>query len=140
MGMPTRDPAKQKVYSRRYYERHKADYLARNAIKRKRIAEWFAEYKSQNPCVDCKTLYPAYVMDFDHLPGTVKLHHPNQLVNRLSWRALRDELDKCELVCANCHRIRTHARRVAAKAEPCQTSTHGAVRDNPEISCPTDND
>lgn len=112
---------KGKEYKRAYYQKNKAAFIARNGLKRKRLAAMLKEYKESNPCTDCGKTYPAYVMDLDHLPGTKKLYAPNQLVNKLSWASAQREIAKCELVCSNCHRERTHARKLAAKAEACHT-------------------
>jgi hypothetical protein len=52
----------------------------------------------------------AGVMDFDHVRGE-KTHILARLrTGRLAWSRLLDELEKCELVCSNCHRIRTQLR------------------------------
>jgi hypothetical protein len=74
------------------------------------------ELKQSNPCGDCGDLYPRYVMDFDHRDGSEKSDIVSQLINQLSWRRLREEIAKCDLVCSNCHRIRTH-ERAGAKTE-----------------------
>jgi hypothetical protein len=59
------------------------------------------------PCADCGQRYPAVVMDFDHQRD--KRYKVSRLAQtNHSVKALRAEMDKCEVVCANCHRIRTH--------------------------------
>lgn len=63
------------------------------------------------PCTDCKCSYPYYVMDYDHLDTTTKSGLVSLLRRHLSWKRLEIEIAKCELVCANCHRIRTHWRQ-----------------------------
>ena len=70
--------------------------------------------KSQ-PCADCGIQYPYYVMDFDHRDGALKVF-PLNSVHRISMKAVLCEIAKCDVVCANCHRERTHRRRVAALA------------------------
>lgn len=68
------------------------------------------EYKLEHGCSDCGyNAHPA-ALDFDHLPGTVKVRDIKS-GQQLGWQALLDEIAKCEVVCANCHRIRTAARR-----------------------------
>ena len=74
------------------------------------------DYKSQNPCTDCKQKFPWYVMEFDHLlgrsqPGDVTL---SRVVNTGSIDRVKREMAKCHLVCANCHKVRTNQRDVAA--------------------------
>lgn len=57
------------------------------------------------PCKDCGMRYPHYVMDFDHVRG-VKVMNVSRL--RISSMAkLTNEIAKCDVVCSNCHRIRT---------------------------------
>lgn len=64
--------------------------------------------KEENPCADCGINYPYYVMDFDHVSG-VKLGEVNRLVYK-AQATLMAEVAKCEVVCSNCHRIRTFTR------------------------------
>lgn len=64
------------------------------------------------PCHDCGGLYPPYVMDFDHVRGE-KMFGLSKVVNQLQDLPLDvvlAEVAKCEIVCANCHRIRTYNR------------------------------
>jgi hypothetical protein len=56
-------------------------------------------------CADCANTFPYYVYDFHHLDPTRKDFQFNT-VRRRSWEAIRAELAKCVLLCANCHRIR----------------------------------
>lgn len=59
----------------------------------------------QQPCHDCKNNYPAVAMDFDHVLG-IKLYNISDMWNS-SEKELFEEINKCDIVCANCHRIRT---------------------------------
>ena len=56
-------------------------------------------------CLDCGKSYPPYVYDIHHLDGDTKLDNPSRLL-RGSWEVAKAELDKCVLLCANCHRER----------------------------------
>jgi hypothetical protein len=60
------------------------------------------------PCVDCGVIFPPEAMDFDHVRGN-KVMTVSQLRDA-SWRQTLLEMDKCELVCACCHRVRTQLR------------------------------
>lgn len=74
--------------------------------------KYILEQKNK-PCTDCGISYPSYVMDFDHLPQYEKLFAIGRTITyHKSFKALKEELAKCELVCANCHRIRTHNRAI----------------------------
>jgi len=78
------------------------------------LAQYLRDLKTKTPCVDCGINYPYYVMDFDHVRGQ---KHANvmELVSTLSKKRIDLEIAKCEIVCSNCHRIRTHIRRIAKK-------------------------
>jgi hypothetical protein len=78
------------------------------------LAQYLRDLKTKTPCVDCGINYPYYVMDFDHVRGQ---KHANvmELVSTLSKKKIDEEIAKCEIVCSNCHRIRTHMRKIAKK-------------------------
>jgi hypothetical protein len=62
-------------------------------------------------------MFLPYVMHWDHLPGYLKVSEISSMVGGWSRAAIQDELKKCELVCANCHVMRTvvRARRTTAE-------------------------
>src|SRR6185503_17863347 len=71
--------------------------------------EWLESLKC-GPCTDCGHLYPPECMDFDHVAGT-KVASASRLLRTASKARVIAEVKKCDLVCANCHRIRTRARQ-----------------------------
>ena len=61
-------------------------------------------------CVDCNVSYPKapyVIFDFHHLDPNIKDVDWSKLRLR-SWDKVINELDKCVLLCSNCHRIRHH--------------------------------
>ena len=74
------------------------------------LAKYIQDLKEKTPCMDCKYNYPYYVMDFDHVRGK-KQANVMELVPSLSKKKIDEEIAKCEVVCSNCHRIRTHIRK-----------------------------
>jgi hypothetical protein len=77
-----------------------------------KAARKFVTEAKNRPCADCGVQYPHYVMDLDHRPGTTKKAGFNVLVKHGASRALlAAEIAKCDVVCANCHRIRTYQRK-----------------------------
>jgi hypothetical protein len=95
-----------------YRAKHKRYMADRTERRKKEIRAWIFQLKSSTPCADCKNKYPPVCMDFDHLPGTDKLNDVAQMTG--GWNSLekvKQEVAKCELVCANCHRLRTQNRR-----------------------------
>ena len=61
------------------------------------------------PCLDCKGTFPPECMDFDHVVEG-KSDNIARLITKGNWQNVLEEIKKCEIVCANCHRIRTKAR------------------------------
>lgn len=99
-------------YKQEYYQKNRDKYIARSLAHKRRLKAILLEAKNQ-PCSDCKRRFPPYVLDFDHREGERKLFNVSEL-NAHRWvsvRVLLAEIAKCDLVCANCHRIRTHERR-----------------------------
>lgn len=102
---------------RRLYdqERYKADKgIGKSHSKEhyNRKLEMLKEIKKV-PCIDCKMSYPHYVMDFDHLPGSTKVANVTRLLASGSISRFLAEIEKCEVVCANCHRERTYQRSIS---------------------------
>lgn len=65
------------------------------------------DYFKLNPCIDCDNPNPI-VLEFDHRDGVNKIACVGELVNKgCSWNTIKKEIDKCDVRCANCHRIRT---------------------------------
>lgn len=95
---------------REWYKKNPGKYYEYGKKKRKAIAEWLQTVKESVPCMDCKLMYPYYVMDFDHRPDETKLFQPHRLSKMQSWKRAKEEISKCDVVCANCHRFRTAMR------------------------------
>lgn len=66
-------------------------------------------YKDNKPCSDCGNLFRYWMLDLDHVRGK-KTANVNQ-IHMLALHRIKEELEKCDIVCVNCHRIRTHRRR-----------------------------
>lgn len=78
-----------------------AEYTRLNREKKKRI---YREAKNK-PCADCGILYPWYVMDFDHQRD--KEFNISNNFYTFGIEKLLVEIAKCDVVCSNCHRLRT---------------------------------
>lgn len=80
----------------------------RAALAAERYVE-LAQFKDV-PCADCGGRYPMVCMDFDHVRGE-KINSISVMVrDGSSWEAILAEVEKCDVVCANCHRVRSAAR------------------------------
>lgn len=73
------------------------------------------QLKENKPCTDCGLIYHIAAMEWDHLPGSTKVRNLANM-QQYSLKRVLEEIDKCELVCANCHRIRTFNRSKAVGA------------------------
>ena len=89
----------------RTYRRQAGDY---RTDKVRAAAAMVAELKTA-PCKDCGGCWPPVAMDFDHVRGE-KVVNIAELVRKGKLAQLIPELDKCDLVCAGCHRVRTQKR------------------------------
>lgn len=105
------------VRQKRYYrdpkfnEQYKRGIQLSKRLRRQALHARVAELKSV-PCVDCKRTFPPVAMDFDHLPGFEKEANVAVLVAEgASLEKVLREVEKCEVVCACCHRIRTDRRQ-----------------------------
>jgi hypothetical protein len=83
------------------------------------------EELKKRPCHDCGGLFPPICMDFDHREPDNKLFCISARKYHVGWGALLAEIAKCDLVCSNCHRIRTaplHEARYRPRGRPKQTN------------------
>lgn len=106
---------KQKLASKKYYEKNKKQIIKNSSDARKKITKRFAEYKATLHCTRCGQNHPA-TLDFHHVTrskGDVKLY---LLVrNGHFWKRIMQEVDKCVVLCANCHRIHHHDEKEVKK-------------------------
>lgn len=90
---------------------------AERADSKKKIAAYIRKAKIGRPCADCGGVFHSSAMEFDHVPGrggkNFSMARPPE---RVTIRAIQAEMDRCDLVCANCHRKR-HADRRGQEVE-----------------------
>lgn len=102
--------------SERYRTARAAGVLwKRSNPKKDSTQAWIVSLKTGHACTDCGRVFPPAAMQWDHLPGTTKVADVSGLRNR-TREAILAEIAKCELVCVNCHTIRTVRR--AGWAQP----------------------
>ena len=99
-------------YNRRWYQTHSEDQKKRARINQAKLVEIHNKEKLV-PCADCGIQYDICVMDFDHIGGD-KIKNVSALARAGNLKKLLAEIAKCEVVCANCHRMRTSSRRSQA--------------------------
>ena len=110
-------PPCRSAYGRAHYVANRQRYIDQAArSKRKLMLErtrYLFAYFEAHPCMDCGETDPV-VLEFDHLRD--KSFNIGQDLARRAWKSVLDEIEKCEVVCANCHRRRTARRRGALRA------------------------
>lgn len=84
------------------------------ARKHARRRAWLNEWKLSSGCVDCGYDEHPEALQFDHVRGEKFADVPYMLSYSLD--KLWAEIMKCEVVCANCHAVRTQARRLEVVA------------------------
>ena len=97
--------------SREYYKVNNEKQKKQiNEAKKKRIKENKEKYFNllcESKCVDCPESNPV-VLEYDHRDGVDKINGVGRLVaSGYSWDVILKEIEKCDIRCANCHRIRT---------------------------------
>jgi uncharacterized protein (UPF0335 family) len=106
--MPYKDPIKQKEAQHRSYLKNIEKNKEKNKTYRQKVREYVQEQKSSSPCMDCGIKYPYYVMEYDHLGD--KINSVSHISSRGTLNQVIEEINKCDLVCSNCHKIRTWTR------------------------------
>lgn len=92
-----------------YYSGNKDRQKERNNLNRAKKLELLWELK-RFPCSDCGKSHHPVAMDFDHISEDKEYEIANMIRDNRSWSSILNEISKCELVCAVCHRIRTFTR------------------------------
>ncbi len=114
--------ARKAADSRKYRKKYPKKIATANACRRKKgikdgtiIEGWVAKKYTGIPCLDCWNVFPFCVMDFDHRPEEVKefniSRYSNQKASPKHIARVEKEIAKCDLICANCHRVRTFITR-----------------------------
>lgn len=102
------------------------EYQRRHSEKGRAKVRRIIEAAKSVPCMDCGATLPSYCMDFDHVRG-VKLINIGAALG--AWASdipkLMEEIAKCDIVCSNCHRKRTHGTGVRT----WRTETKKKLRD-----------
>jgi len=77
---------------------------------RRKIAKDYINSAKDVPCADCGKKWPPVAMDFDHVRGDKIKSISSYVSGAYKLELIKEEIAKCEVVCACCHRIRTASR------------------------------
>lgn len=107
--MPYKDPAKQKDAQRKSYLKNLDKNKEKNKTYRENVRDYVRKQKESDPCMDCGNSYPYYIMEYDHTEDN-KLKTVSYLASTGTMNQVVEEINKCDLVCSNCHKARTWSR------------------------------
>tara|TARA_A200000159_G_scaffold147605_1_gene154797 strand:- start:411 stop:953 length:543 start_codon:yes stop_codon:yes gene_type:complete len=109
--IPFKDPVKRKAYQKRYHEGWYAENgdHRREQVKRRRreLKQRYRAYKETLSCCECghSGKDNAWSLDFDHIDPDNKIVSVSHLVTSgYGWERIMEEIKKCQVLCANCHR------------------------------------
>jgi 5-methylcytosine-specific restriction endonuclease McrA len=107
----------QAQYRREHYVRNRGRYVERSGRRKQELwaarTQLLLDHFADHPCTDCGETDPL-VLEFDHLRD--KRFNIGTKLATFPWEVILEEIAKCDVVCANCHRRRTARRRGSNRA------------------------
>src|SRR3989344_2872194 len=105
--MPYVDKEKAKEYNKQYHlknwTKRKASHLILKRRRRLQMALWLSNYKKSLMCIRCKEHHPA-CLDFHHQDKNKKDASVSNMIGQgLAIKTIKMEIDKCIVLCRNCH-------------------------------------
>lgn len=97
------------VYGKTHYQRNRTEYVEKNKALRRRNFNYVKSIKEKSPCTDCGVC-DWRLIEFDHINNDKYKNVAILVRDTSSLKKIQQEIDKCEPVCCNCHRIRTLTR------------------------------
>ena len=102
------------VLTKAHYKANKDKYVASHRsytkVHTNEMNIMVSELKEQSPCTDCGGYFHPQIMEYDHTSDNKHASVARLVSGGYSKEAILKEIAKCELVCANCHRMRTIIR------------------------------
>lgn len=117
--MPLKSPVARRAYQSKYMRErwYPANRAKHACVVRKREADLLTKLqalKLASGCADCGYDKHAVALDFDHVRGNKSINISVTPARGWSWDRIESEIALCDVVCANCHRVRT-ARRISGR-------------------------
>lgn len=113
--MPYKDESIRKAYhkqqNRKYYLANKEKVLASSKLSRATGKARWDTFKLTLKCTKCGFNHPA-ALDFHHVDPSKKENLVSKLVGNGCFAAAMEELQKCIVLCANCHRVHHHNEKL----------------------------
>lgn len=117
--MPYKDPndPRKLAAQRNHYAKHKEKVKAAVSKRRTQLRKDWHEFKKTLKCAKCGQSHPAS-LDFHHTDPTKKEGLLSKMVSNGCFAAAKEELKKCVVLCANCHRIHHWEEHQAKRKKP----------------------
>lgn len=126
--MPYKNKEKQLEAQRKHYKENQNRYMNNQYRRRMEKANWFFEYKSTLKCSKCGENHPACIQ-FHHTDPSLKENDISSMVNAgYNKDRIIEEINKCEIVCANCH-FKLHWQERVDDGVARVSTKHKQVRD-----------
>lgn len=110
--MPYKNKEQQKAYLQQHYTNNKESYQARKRKQREERYIWYNEIMSTKSCIKCSES-AIECLDWHHTnPSTKRQEVPRLLHDFRSLNEVLEEMNKCVILCANCHR-KLHAGTIS---------------------------
>lgn len=103
-NMPYKDPEKQKAAAAKHYQKKKKLYRENIKKRQKECKEYSYNVKSDKGCYKCDEKDPV-CLDFHHTDSSQKIDTIANLIRRGTLSRIKTEIDKCVVLCSNCHKI-----------------------------------
>ncbi len=109
-GLQSRCRPCDQAYAKKLY--HSDPYfkdrtVGRNLVNKNTNKSKMIEYLADKKCANCPESDPI-VLEFDHRNPKTKLGNISEMVSSgLSWKRILEEIDKCDILCSNCHKKKT---------------------------------
>lgn len=87
---------------------HYASNSSRREVRIRQRYEWLDALKLERGCEECGYRKDPRAIDFDHIRPELKTADVSRLIRYASWEDVLAEIGKCQILCSNCHRIKTH--------------------------------
>ena len=129
--MPYKDPEvrklKQAGYSKAYYEKNRELVISKINRNKRENRKWFAEFKATKSCIECGENHPA-TLDFHHVIHDKDHRKVNDLVSDGHAKSrIMQEIEKCVVLCSNCHRKHHHNEREIHKKRIAKKKKSGTI-------------
>lgn len=113
----------QREYAKSHYINNKDKYVQRakkfSSNARQKAIQFVLEYLEGKSCIKCGE-DDILVLDFHHRDPSNKKYVVSLMISRNCVATIQEELDKCDILCANCHRKETHKQQNTYKYQHVQ--------------------